>query len=173
MNETLRRDAEAIVRRAIAEVMPGRAVEKALKGRVFPGRVYLVAAGKAAWKMADAAARTLGKKLTAGAVVTKYGHTEGDIPGVACFEGGHPVPDEGGVAGTRAVLDLTRDLQRDDTVLFLLSGGGSALFEKPLIPLAELKDITDRMLSAGCGITEINTVRKRLSAVKGGRFAAW
>ena len=173
MNDTLRRDAEAIIRRAIAAVSPVRAVEKALKGRVFPGSVYLAAAGKAAWKMADAAARTLGDKLTAGAVVTKYGHTEGTIPRVACHEGGHPVPDEGGAAGTQAILDLTRDLRGEDTVLFLLSGGGSALFEKPLIPLEELKDIIDQMLSAGCDITEINTVRKRLSAVKGGRFAAW
>ncbi|MBR4501269.1 MAG: glycerate kinase [Clostridia bacterium] len=173
MNDTLRREAETIVRRAIAAVTPERAVETALKGRSFPGRVYLAAVGKAAWKMAAAAARTLGDKLTEGAVVTKYGHTEGAIPRVACYEGGHPVPDEGGVAGTRAVLDLTRDLRMEDTVLFLLSGGGSALFEKPLIPLAELKDITDQMLSAGSDITEINTVRKRLSGVKGGRFAAW
>ena len=173
MNDTLRREAETIVRRAIAAVTPERAVETALKGRSFPGRVYLAAVGKAAWKMAAAAARTLGDKLTEGAVVTKYGHTEGAIPRVACYEGGHPVPDEGGVAGTRAVLDLTRDLRMEDTVLFLLSGGGSALFEKPLIPLAELKDITDQMLSAGSDITEINTVRKRLSGVKGGRFTAW
>ena len=173
MNDSLRRDAEAIVRRAIAAVSPVRAVEKALKGFKFPGPVYLAAAGKAAWKMADAAARTLGDKLTAGAIVTKYGHAEGAIPRVACYEGGHPVPDEGGMAGTRAILDLTRDLRGEDTVLFLLSGGGSALFEKPLIPLTELKDMTDQMLSAGCDITEINTVRKRLSAVKGGRFAAW
>ena len=92
MNDSLRRDAEAIVRRAIAAVSPVRAVEKALKGLKFPGPVYLAAAGKAAWKMADAAARTLGDKLTAGAIVTKYGHTEGAISRVACYEGGHPVP---------------------------------------------------------------------------------
>ena len=173
MNEKLRTDAETIIRHAISAVTPALAVEKALKGRCFSGRVYLVAAGKAAWKMAETAARTLGETLTAGVVVTKYGHVEQAIPKVVCHEGGHPVPDEQGVAGTQAALELTRDLQPEDTVLFLLSGGGSALFEKPLIPLGELQDITGQMLAAGCDIVEINTVRKRLSAVKGGKFASW
>ena len=173
MNKQLRRDAETIIHRAIAEVKPDYAVEKALEGRTFPGKVYLVAAGKAAWRMADTAAKTLGSTLTAGVVVTKYGHVEHEIPGVVCYEGGHPVPDEQGVKGTQAALELTENLQAEDTVLFLLSGGGSALFEKPLIPMEELKDITRQMLAAGCDIVEINTVRKRLSAVKGGKFAAW
>ena len=173
MNEKLRKDAEIIVRKAISAVTPAYAVEKALKGLSFPGRVYLVAAGKAAWKMADTAARTLGERLTAGVAVTKYGHAEQPIPKVECFEGGHPVPDANGIAGTQAALQLTQDLKPQDTVLFLLSGGGSALFEKPLIPLEALQDITGQMLAAGCDIVEINTVRKRLSAVKGGKFAAW
>ncbi len=173
MNDTLRKDAEAIIRRAISAVTPANAVEKALKGRRFPGKVYLVAAGKAAWKMAQAAAGALGDTLTAGVAVTKYGHVERPISKVACYEGGHPVPDGQGAAGTQAALDLTRNLQRTDTVLFLLSGGGSALFEKPLIPLKELQAITGQMLAAGCDIVEINTVRKRLSSVKGGKFAAW
>ena len=173
MNDMLRKDAEAIIRRAISAVTPDYAVEKALKEFCFPGKVYLVAAGKAAWKMADTAARVLGSTLTAGVVVTKYGHAGGPIPRITCYEGGHPVPDEQGVAGTQAALDLTKNLGSGDTVLFLLSGGGSALFEKPLIPMEELKEMTSRMLSAGCDIVEINTVRKRLSAVKGGKFAAW
>ncbi len=173
MNDVLRRDAEAILRRAIDAAAPGRAVAQALSGRVFPGRVFLAAVGKAAWPMADAAARTLGGALTRGVVVTKYGHREGEIPRVACYEGGHPLPDARGLAGTRAILDMTRSLQPEDTVLFLLSGGGSALFEQPLIPLDELSALTGQLLAAGCGITEINTVRKRLSAVKGGKFARW
>ena len=172
MNHTLRKDAETIIRQAISAVTPAYAVEKALKGRSFPGRVYLVAVGKAAWKMADAA-ETLGDSLAAGVVVTKYGHVEHPLTKIACYEGGHPVPDAQGVAGTQAALDMTQDLRESDTVLFLLSGGGSALFEMPLIPLAELQSITDQMLAAGCDIVEINTVRKRLSAVKGGKFAAW
>ena len=173
MNEALRKDAEAIARRAIDAVTPAVAVERALKGGRFPGRVYLVAAGKAAWKMSATAAEALGDTLTAGVAVTKYGHVKNAIPGVACYEGGHPVPDEQGVAGTLAALEMTKDLRETDTVLFLLSGGGSALFEKPLIPMEELKSITGQMLAAGCDIVEINTVRKRLSAVKGGKFAAW
>ena len=111
MNEKLRKDAEIIVRKAISAVTPAYAVEKALKGLSFPGRVYLVAAGKAAWKMADTAARTLGERLTAGVAVTKYGHAEQPIPKVECFEGGHPVPDANGIAGTQAALQLTQDLK--------------------------------------------------------------
>ena len=173
MNTNLRKDAEHIVRQAISAVTPAYAVEKALKGRRFPGNLYVIATGKAGWKMAEAATRTLGGALTAGVVVTKYGHAEYKLDRITCYEGGHPVPDAQGVAGTQAALDMTAHLQPEDTVLFLLSGGGSALFEKPLIPLEELRDITNQMLAAGCDIVEINTIRKRLSAVKGGKFAAW
>ncbi len=172
MNSRLRKDAEEIIRRAIAAATPEVAVRKTLENRAFPGRIFLVAAGKAAWKMAETAARVLGDRVTAGVAVTKYGHAEHPLEGIECFEGGHPVPDENGIRGTEAALKLTEGLRPDDTVLFLLSGGGSALFEKPLIPLAELQEVTGQLLGAGCDITEINTIRKRLSAVKGGRFAA-
>ncbi len=172
MNDQLRKDAEAIVRSAIAAVTPEVAVKKALAGRAFPGRVFLVSVGKAGWKMADAAVQVLVDRLTSGVVITKYGHVEHPLPGVICYEGGHPVPDENGIRGTEAALALTENLRAEDTVLFLLSGGGSALFEKPLISLRELQDITGQLLGAGCDITEINTIRKRLSDVKGGRFAA-
>ncbi len=172
MNDQLRRDAESIVRKAIAAVTPEAAVHRALEGRRFPGRVFLVSVGKAGWRMADAAVRALGDRLTAGVVVTKYGHAEHPLPGVTCLEAGHPVPDENGIRGTEKALEMTENLKPEDTVLFLLSGGGSALFEKPLIPLGELQELTAQLLGAGCDIREINTVRKRLSAVKGGRFAA-
>ncbi|NLF20193.1 MAG: DUF4147 domain-containing protein, partial [Clostridiaceae bacterium] len=98
---------------------------------------------------------------------------QGSLPGVTCYEAGHPVPDAASFAATQAVLDLTAALQPEDTVLFLLSGGGSALFEKPLIDPAELQDITRQLLASGADITELNTIRKRLSAVKAGRFAQW
>ena len=81
------------------------------------------------------------------------------------------MPDENSFRGTQAALDLVSDLTEKDTVLFLLSGGGSALFEKPLVPAEELQDITGQMLACGADIVEINTIRKRLSQVKGGRFA--
>lgn len=168
----LRRDADRIISCALREVMPDEAVARALRGKVFDGgRVYLVAAGKAAWQMAKTAADVLGDRLQAGVCVTKYGHVKGDIPKVACYEAGHPVPDENSFTGTQAALDLVKDLEREDTVIFLLSGGGSALFEKPLIDGEELADITEQLLACGAHIREINSIRKRLSAVKGGRFA--
>ena len=173
MNENLRHDAEMIVRHAIASVLPDRAVERALEGMEFPGRVFLAAAGKAAWQMSRAAVDCLKVPVSGGVCVTKYGHVMGEIPGVECIEAGHPVPDENSFFGTQRVLEMTECLRETDTVLFLLSGGGSALFEKPLIPGAELADITNQLLASGADIVKINTIRKRLSAVKGGKFAQW
>ena len=173
MKQKLRRDAEAIVRASIASVLPDRAVERALEGMEFPGRVFLAAAGKAAWQMSRAAVGCLKAPIAGGVCVTKYGHVLGEIPGVECIEAGHPVPDENSFRGAERILALTGDLGETDTVLFLLSGGGSALFEKPLIPGGELQDITDQLLACGVDIVKINTVRKRLSAVKGGKFADW
>ena len=171
MNSRLRADADTILQQAIHAVLPDEAVRRALEGRAFPGRVLLVAAGKAAWQMAHAAVDCLGDKLTAGVVVTKYGHVKGELPRCTCYEAGHPVPDENSFRATQAALDLAGGAQEGDTVLFLLSGGGSALFEQPLIPGGELQDITGQLLACGADIVEMNTVRKRLSGVKGGRFA--
>ncbi|MBQ7485673.1 MAG: glycerate kinase [Oscillospiraceae bacterium] len=171
MNRTLREHAEQIIRGSIAAVQPDAAVQRALAGRTFPGRVVLVAAGKAAWQMAKAALDVLGERIDSGVVVTKYGHVMGELPGVTCYEAGHPVPDENSFRGTEAALRLVEGLSPRDTVLFLLSGGGSALFEKPLLPAAQLQDITAQLLECGADIVEINTIRKRLSGVKGGRFA--
>ena len=171
MNQSLRNDADRIVRDAIAAVQPDAAVRRALEGRTFPGRVLLVAAGKAAWQMAKAASDFLGDRIDRGVVVTKYDHVMGPIPKCECFEAGHPVPDENSFRGTQAALDLVDNLKKEDTVLFLLSGGGSALFEKPLVPAEELQDVTQQLLACGADIVEINTIRKRLSQVKGGRFA--
>ena len=171
MNQLLRGHADQIVREAIAAVQPDAAVRRALIGRRFPGRVLLVAAGKAAWQMAKAASDCMGDRIEKGVVVTKYGHVMGPIAAFDCYEAGHPVPDENSFRGTQAALDLVGGLTEQDTVLFLLSGGGSALFEKPLVSGEELQDITSQLLACGADIVEINTIRKRLSAVKGGRFA--
>ena len=171
MNEQLRADAEAIVRAAIEAVSPVRAVQKALQNRTFPGKVYLVAAGKAAWEMARAALEVLETPVAAGIVVTKYHHVKHPLPGILCREAGHPVPDENSFSAAAEVLEMTHGLAESDTVLFLLSGGASALFELPLVSGEELQDITGQLLACGADITEINTIRKRLSAVKGGRFA--
>ena len=171
MDQQLRNDANAIIRSSINAVKPDEAVSRALAGKNFSGRVVLVAAGKAAWQMAKAAHDCLGSRIDAGVVVTKYEHVMGPIANFVCCEAGHPVPDENSFAGTQKALDLVSGLTAEDTVLFLLSGGGSALFEKPLIPGAQLQDITSQLLACGADIVEINTIRKRLSAVKGGKFA--
>ncbi len=172
MNQKLRREAETAARAAINAVLPEKAVARALEGIRFPGRVYLVAVGKAAYRMAAAALAVLPVPVTDGVVISKYGHLGKPLPGLRFFEAGHPVPDENSVRAAEAALRLTERLTETDTVLFLLSGGGSALFEKPLIPLSELQDVTKQLLACGADIVEINTVRKRLSAVKGGKFAA-
>ena len=125
--------------------------------------------GKAAWRMANAAANTV--KITKGIVITKYGHAEGDIENTECYEASHPVLNEDAVKATEKVLEMVSDLTEKDTVLFLLSGGASALFESPLVSLAVLQDINRQLLASGASIEEINTIRKRLSKVKGGRFA--
>ncbi len=170
---TLRRDAETIMRQALHSALPDEAVRFALGGaELHPGGdVVLVAIGKAAFQMARAAKEALGGRIARGIVITKYGHAQGDIPSLVIREAGHPVPDENGVAATQEALGMVSGLQPEDTVLFLVSGGGSALFESPLIPLAVLADITGQMLRSGADIVEMNTVRKRLSGVKGGRFA--
>ena len=171
MNKLLRAHADAIIQSSINAVKPDEAVARALAGREFPGRVVLVAAGKAGWQMAKAAHDCLGDRIDAGVVVTKYDHVMGSIANYDCYEAGHPVPDENSFKGTQAALDLVSGLKAEDTVLFLLSGGGSALFEKPLVPGPVLQDVTQQLLACGADIVEINTIRKRLSAVKGGRFA--
>lgn len=171
MNNELHQKAMDIINDSIESVKPDEAVRRALKAFAPKGgRVLLVAAGKAAWQMAHAAVEALGR-VDGGVVVTKYDHVKGEIPGVKCYEAGHPVPDENSFAATERALELVHGLTEKDTVLFLLSGGGSALFEKPLIPGAELQGITNQLLASGADIVEMNTIRKRLSVVKGGRFA--
>lgn len=171
MNKELRSDADRIIEEAIHAVLPDEAVARALKEfKTGKGKTVLVAAGKAAWQMAAAAAKEL-DHIDDGIVITKYEHVKGDIPGIKCYEAGHPVPDDNSFLATREAISMVEPLGEDDTVLFLLSGGGSALFESPLIPGEELQDITKQLLSCGADIVEMNTIRKRLSSVKGGRFA--
>lgn len=164
--------AKKIMDAALADAMPNAAVKKALKEINFGnGKLVVVAAGKAAWEMGKAAADVLAGRFDAGIIITKYEHSHGSIEGFEIYEAGHPVPDENSYKATSRALALIENLGADDKVLFLLSGGGSALFEKPLVPEQEMADITKQLLASGAGIVEMNTIRKRLSAVKGGRFA--
>ena len=170
---TLKADAMRIALGAVEAVMPDNAVKRALQNISLRGNVYLVAVGKAAWQMAAAAVKYLDLPVKDGIVLTKYDHVKGDIPNVRCYEAGHPVPDENSYLGTEKVLEMTKDLSAEDTILFLLSGGGSALFEKPLTTPEKIQNTTQKLLSCGADIVQINTIRKRLSGVKGGRFAQW
>ena len=168
----LREDCDHIVARAIQAVQPDAAVRRALEGKHFAsGRVILIAIGKAAWSMAYAARQTLGDRISNGMVITKYGHAMGSIPGLTIEEAGHPVPDENSFRATEAALALTAGLSAEDTVLLLISGGGSALFEAPLIGAKQSSSLTEQLLASGANIVEMNTIRKRFSKVKGGRFA--
>lgn len=164
-------DVHFIMDTSLEAVKPDNAVYRALQDFHPGGKIFLVSAGKAAWQMAAAAVRYLPTKPEAGIVITKYGHVKHDLPGIECFEAAHPVPDEQGFLATERALKMVEHLSAQDTVLFLLSGGGSALFEAPLVSGEELQSVTNQLLASGANIVEINTIRKRLSRVKGGRFA--
>ncbi|MBQ3457238.1 MAG: glycerate kinase [Synergistaceae bacterium] len=173
----LKEDMRSILDGAIKAVLPENAVKEALNNPAFTsrkgkGRLIVASIGKAAWRMAKAASDILGSGIT-GAVVTKYDHSMGEIAGLEIFEAGHPVPDMNTINGTKALLSHVKNLKPEDTVLFLVSGGGSALFEFPAegVTLEDMQNITSQLLSCGADIVEINTIRKHLSSVKGGRFA--
>ncbi|MFV0413165.1 MAG: glycerate kinase [Oscillospiraceae bacterium] len=168
----MRDDAQKIIQAALLAAQPDTAVAKALQGHTFgKGKIVLVAIGKAAWKMAKTAGEILGTAISGGVVITKYGHGMGPLQNLLILEAGPPVPDANSFAATQKAIDAVQGLSAEDTVLFLVSGGGSALFEKPLVPAQTLENITQQLLASGADIVEMNTLRKRLSAVKGGRFA--
>lgn len=173
--EKLRHDANQIIEQSIKAVLPDTAVIKALENRSFVGQVIVVAIGKASWQMAHTARQVLGNRINRGIVITKYGHSNGDIEGIEIIEAGHPIADENSTFGTGKVLEMVSSLSSEDHVIFLVSGGGSALFEKPMpgVELEDIMDVTDQLLKSGADIVEINTIRKHLSAVKGGRFAQY
>ena len=169
----LQHDAKQIIDRSLQTVLPDAAVRRALEEHPIDRGATVIAIGKAAWRMARAAQQVLGERLKSGIVITKYGHSEGPLPRMTIFEAGHPVPDAHGVEATRQALRLADSLTQEDVVIFLVSGGGSALFEMPLegVSLEDIAGITRQLLACGADIVEINTLRKHLSAVKGGRFA--
>jgi len=175
--EKLYRDAKILIDRIIQENMPGQAVQNALKGRKISGNIYLVAIGKAAWTMAKSAHEELGDRIKQGIVITKYSHSLGDIPGMEIIEAGHPLPDENTIAGTQKIIEMAKTYKQvysdGDELLFLISGGGSALFEAPLpgLTLDDIIEVNSQLLSCGADIVEINMIRKRLSSVKAGKFA--
>ncbi|GAB4439551.1 MAG: glycerate kinase [Anaerolineae bacterium] len=178
----LRADARQIIAAALQAVDPARAVSNYFAAnpaltaqiRATPGRILVVGGGKASAPMARAAAQLFGDSIAGGCVVVKYGHTEAQPhPNLHLVEAGHPVPDDAGLAGARQIRQLLADTTPADTVICLISGGGSALLTLPAegLTLADLQATTTALLAAGSTINEINTIRKHLSAVKGGQLA--
>lgn len=139
------------------------------------GNLYVVGAGKATAAMALACEALLGERIAGGVIATKHGHAL-PLTRVRTIESGHPVPDEHSIQAGRAILDCCRQLGLDDTVLYLASGGGSALAEVPVAglgsddatALSSLQELTGALLKAGADIGEVNTVRRALSEFKGG-----
>ncbi len=184
-NEALRRHVARILRSALTAVDPERAVRKFVQRRKTTlrigrrsydlkriHRIFVVGAGKAGAPMAAALESILGDRITAGIVNVKYGYTQ-PVMRVQLVEAGHPLPDEAGRRGAEGILELLAGARSDDLVICVLSGGGSALLPVPAPPvtLEQKVETTALLLRSGATIQEINTVRKHLSAVKGGGLA--
>ena len=168
----MREHARYIYENAIRDNLPDSAVKRALENMPkYSGRLILVAIGKASYQMARTACECLGDKIDSGIVITKYGHIKGALKGIETCEAAHPVLDENTILSTRKALKLTEGLTENDLVLFLVSGGGSALFEDISCSLEEMQELTSSLLKCGASIEEINTIRKHISNVKGGKFA--
>jgi glycerate-2-kinase len=139
------------------------------------GKLYLISFGKAAYSMTKAISDFADDLLTKGIMITKYGHVpEGGVSSkIEVFEAAHPIPDLQGVLATERVIGLLEKADSATLVVCLISGGGSALLVAPNkdISLAEKQEITQLLLKAGANIQELNTVRKHLSRIKGGRLA--
>jgi hydroxypyruvate reductase len=133
--------------------------------------IYVIGAGKASAAMAKSVEEILGNLITAGIIVTKYGHCM-PLQKVTCEEAAHPVPDEQGVAATTHTIELLKKARKDDLIICLVSGGASALWMDAAegLTLEDLQITYELLLKCGASITEMNTVRKHLSAVKGGQL---
>ncbi len=159
-------------RAAIAAAQPELCLPPFLPEKPGEGRLIVIGAGKASAAMARAAERHYGEPLD-GFVVTRYGHAV-KCEGIEIVEASHPVPDAAGLTAARRMFDLAQGLTERDTVLCLISGGGSALLPMPLdgISLEDKQAVNRALLRSGATINEMNCVRRHLSAIKGGRLAA-
>jgi glycerate 2-kinase len=170
----LRKQALTIFRAALTAADPAKAVTDRLK-QLDVSRyrnIYVIGAGKAGASMAQAAERVLGRRITSGLVNVKDGHVA-KLRRIELNECGHPVPDERGVAGAERIAAIAASAQKDDLVVCLISGGGSALLPLPAPPvtLEEKQSVTRLLLACGADIHEMNAVRKHISCIKGGQLA--
>ena len=179
------REAEAIFRAGVAAVDPEELVKKVLNisgGDLVVGdiryslshlrNIYLMGAGKASGRMARGVASVLGARITDGMIILPHG-TPPDHRGGEFRFGAHPIPDRIGIQATVEIMTIARNAAQDDLVIVLLSGGGSALLSAPAegILLEDLQIISEVLLKCGASISELNTVRKHLSRIKGGGLA--
>ena len=170
MNNNLRNDAIIIADYAINKVMPNTSVRDALRFFNRPiGKTVMISIGKAAYLMAKEVLNHI--KIDKGLIITKYKHAKETLDNTEVIEAGHPILDENSLKAGKKAIEMVKDLQAEDTLLFLVSGGGSALFEDSELSLDELKDVNDQLIKSGANINEINTIRKRLSKIKGGKLA--
>lgn len=171
-------DAEAAVRAVLRRegdtLWIGRG-DEAARVDLGRGRIFLIASGKAAVPMARGAMAILGADAAGGVVIAK--DTGDEWPAetaawpLALFRGSHPVPNEGGLEGTRAVVELLAQTQADDSVICLISGGTSALLTQPLLPLEDWRRLVELLLKSGCTIGELNAVRRSIDRIKAGGLA--
>lgn len=163
-----------IINSAVASALPYNNTRDIISREIPPSKkIYVIAVGKAAVPMMKAAEDELGDRIEKGLLVTKYAHLGSFTPRYCeVIEAAHPVCDDNSILAAEKGLDMVKALGADDILLVLLSGGGSALFEKSRVDSAVQREITGKLLSRAASIEEINAVRKRLSLVKGGRLAA-
>jgi len=183
--EKLREDALAIFQAGLKAVDPAIALKRYVKLRndmltvenrdydlSSYEKIYVIGAGKASAAMAQPIEELLGERIKSGFINVKYGHAL-PLNTIQVHEAGHPIPDAAGLSGTQKIVELLSQTGEKDLVLFLISGGGSALLPYPVqgITLEDKQQLTKRLLEVGATIHEINTLRKHVSRVKGGRLA--
>ena len=171
-------DADVAVRRFVCR----KEDKLSFCGRLFDlteiNRIYLIATGKASVPMASAINEIIGDLLTAGIVITKAGNNNdshvwiNNTDKLLVYQASHPIPDETSLLGSSQIIKLLENASNNDLVIILLSGGSSALSTKPVdgVSLADMQALTNLLLSCGASINEINTIRKHLDKVKGGRL---
>ncbi len=190
--EELRSVARAIFSKAVSAVDPGRLLRERIqieKNRLLIRaeenreltfdlshfeKIFVVGTGKASNSMAKAIEEMFGERITTGMVTTKYGHLL-PLRKIEIIEAGHPLPDQKGYEGAKRIRNLLKESGPGDLVIFLLSGGGSALLPFPAnaIELKEKQEVTQLLLDCGADIQEINTIRKHISQIKGGWLSKW
>ena len=171
-----------VMQAALEAVDPARSVKNYFQAnpeivdqiKMTAGRLFVVGAGKASAPMATAVSEIFDEQIVAGRVIVKYGYSTTEInPNIKISEAGHPVPDQAGLLATQEIVELLSEANKDDTILCLISGGGSALLTLPVvdITLSDLQATTEQLLAVGATINQFNVIRKHLSAVKGGGLA--